>query len=240
MDNTEKPGESNRGRKGINPLEQVRSNPLFSSLSQEAWEGLLPHMATLRLSPGQAVFYQGDPFRGFFVLLRGSVKLFRLAVDGQEKVIELIRSGQTFAEAILFSRGALYPVSAEATEESRLLHIAAAPYRKILEDSPELCLNLLSGMSQKLHQLVLEIDRLTLQHARERLLSYLLQEAGSQGLGENIVHLRMTRKILASRLSVQPETLSRLFKMLKQEGLVEESGKTLRIVDMETMRRALE
>lgn len=221
-----------------NHLQQVRQNTLFSQFSEPDWLHLTPHFSQKSLAKGEMLFQQGDEAHRFYFVIKGNIRLFRLSSDGQEKVVELIKPNQTFSEAVMFAPGRLkrYPINAEATDNTLVLSMHHNPYLKLLHNNPSICFALLSDMSQRLHKLLLEIDRLTLQQSRERLLSFLLQESLSKGTTQPLILLEVTRKVLASRLSVQPETLSRLFRRLKSEGVLEEEGRTIRILKMEALR----
>ncbi|MBF0623351.1 MAG: Crp/Fnr family transcriptional regulator [Magnetococcales bacterium] len=218
------------------PLAPARESYLFAHLSEPAWQRLRPAFQRRRLESGALLFQQGDPFEHFFFVLSGGVKLFRMSAEGQEKVLEVVEPGATFAEAIMFSGGHRYPVNAEAVTESVLLAMPQKPYMELLKKQPELCFDLLAGMSRRLHGLVMEINRLTLLRARERLIGYLVRQAVPAESGGAVVKLPMTRKVLASRLSIQPETLSRLLGALKRAGQIREAESALLIPDPAALR----
>ncbi|ABK42985.1 transcriptional regulator, Crp/Fnr family [Magnetococcus marinus MC-1] len=210
-------------------LDQTRKSHLFTPLSEPAWLPLAAQLSRRTLASGEILFQQGDPFEAFFLVLRGGIKLYRLSADGAEKVIEVIMPGQTFGEAVMFAQGNRYPVTAEALEATVLVAVPSSAYMAMLQRYPEASVGLLKDMSQRLHHLVMEVDRVTLQRARERLLSYLGQQVAC-GNGSSCT-LKMPRKVLASRLSMQPETLSRLFRGLKDQGIIAEQGQIITVLD---------
>jgi CRP-like cAMP-binding protein len=158
--------------------------------------------------------------------------LSRTSTDGCEKVIELVQPGKTFAEAVMFMEEATYPVNAESVEDSKVIGFDGDSFKTLLRDSPETCFRLLSILSRRLHGHVDEIDKLTLSTAMTRLVAYLLQLAD----GSSDIHLTVSKNLLASRLSIKPETLSRLFSKLHKEGLVTVHGQSIAIHDTEALR----
>ncbi len=86
---------------------------------------------------------QGQPAERFFLVLKGRVKLYRISTDGQEKVVEIIQAGQTFAEAVMFMQRSEYPVCAETLEAVQLVSFPNRLMLTLLEESPQTCLHLL-------------------------------------------------------------------------------------------------
>lgn len=218
-------------------LSQVQ---LFSALSAEQLQTVLRSMMRVRLMPPDILFSQGQPAERFYLVVEGGIDLFRLSEKGDEKVIDIIRPGQTFAEAVMFMAGHAYPVSARAELPSELLSFENRTFRRLLEDSPETCMRLLATMSRRLHHLVMEIDNLSLRDATHRLVQYLLQEVPEQQAGALSVKLDMPKHVLASRLSIQPETLSRILARMRAQELLAVSGSRIELRDIPALRRFLE
>ncbi len=200
---------------------KIQANPLFSDLDRDQLARVLDGMTLIEMESGQTLFEQGMPAKAFFLLLEGSVKLTRLSPDGNEKVIDLIHPGQTFAEAVIFNGGPGYPVNAVALAPSRLVSIDAAVYLAVLHDSPKACLDIMARISQRLHWLVNEVERLTLHNATYRLVTYLLDQNPDASDKNCDVCLSAPKHVIASRLSIKPETLSRTLKRLSDSGLVQ-------------------
>jgi len=214
-------------------LAELRHASLFSALDDAQLAQVLTGTERRELQPDESLFEQGRPAERFFLLRRGLVKLARLSPAGDEKVIELVQVGQTFAEALMFSgqRG-VYPVSARAVEPSEVLGFDSRAFVALLKASPEACLALLGAMSRRLHSLVEEIDRLALQSASARLADYLLSNAE-----DGVVSLRTPKNVLASRLSIQPETLSRIFARMVADGLLDVQGAHIVLRRPDELRR---
>lgn len=207
---------------------------LFRRLSEAQLERVSRRAHRLRLDEGQALFEQGDPAQRFYFVLSGQIKLFRLSPAGNEKVIDLVMPGNTFAEALMFLESPRYPVGAQALEASEVISLDAGDFAEMLSGSVKTCFLLMADMSQRLRGLIGEIDHLTLQSATCRVAGYLLAQVPADG--EEFA-LQVPKQILASRLSVKPETFSRIIKQLSIREILEVRGSRVRIRDREALRR---
>ena len=217
--------------------EELRGIYLFSVLDDEQLTRILSSTQILRFAEGERLFDHGQPSRHYFFLRSGQIKLFRSARDGGEKVIEIVRAGETFAEAVMFMGEArAYPVSAQAIVDSELLAFDQQTMLGILEQSTPTCMRLMAGMSRRLRQQVDEIDRLTLHNATYRLANYLLQQIPRGVLESPELHLTTPKHIVASRLAIQPETFSRILSRLAEAGCVEVHGQNIVLTDIEALR----
>jgi CRP-like cAMP-binding protein len=213
-------------------IEELRTAPLFSGLSDEQLERVARHAARVSLDAGQLLFSQGDASQRFFLVLEGQVRLFRLSPDGGEKVIEIVALGQTFAEALMFLNAPRYPVCAAALCPTELIGIDSRDFASMLRESMDTCFVLLGDLSQRLRALIGEIDNLTLHTATSRIAGYLLMKlpAGCKSLD-----LEVRKGILASRLSVKAETFSRVEKNLIDQGIIEVDGGHVTILDQASL-----
>lgn len=215
----------------------LRQHFLFAGLSDPQFARIAATARQLPIRDGQEVFRAGDPAERFFLVESGLIQLYRLSAAGEEKVIELVRPGQTFAEALMFMERRRYPVSARAIGDSTLIGFAMAPFHAVLQESPATCLRLLGAMSQRLHQLLQEIDHLSLHNATARVVRLLLQAAPEAGAKRYAVEWQTPKQVLASRLSVRPETFSRILKQLSHAGLIRVHGRKVEVLDGEGLER---
>jgi CRP-like cAMP-binding protein len=235
-------GTDDMTTKQVNP-DEIRGLPLFAGLDEEQLNLIARHTGVVELRRGQPLFRNGDPAVNFFYLQRGQLKLTRSSFDGDEKVISVVRAGQTFAEAALFMESAGgYPVSAIGIEESRVLALPGEVIKKLLRNSPETCFRVMAVMSVRLRELVLQIDELTLHNATHRLASYLLSRLpdGANSEPGSDIRLVTPKVVIASRLSIQPETFSRILARLRDEGLVASEGSSIVVKDVTGLRRLVQ
>jgi len=216
------------------PPEALARIVLFKSMASAEVETLRSTMRVRELDEGERLFDFAQPAMHFFYVEDGLVKLFRNAADGSEKVIEVVRPGETYAEAVMFMRRVDgYPVSAEAIVPSRVWAFDSATMVKLLHDSVDNCFNLLADLSIRLRHHVDEIDRLTLHDATFRVVGFLLQQVPEGTVSGTEVNLSMPKNVLASRLAIQPETFSRILGRLSKEGLLRVNRNDIVLVDLE-------
>ena len=215
--------------------DHLRQSPLFSGLDQEQLSEIAHHAHPLELKEGQSLFNHGEPVHSFFFVIDGLIKLYRQSPSGQEKIIELENPGQTFAEALMFNDQPVYPVSAIAMKPARVISISTRHFRDILLRSPELSFRVMGELSLRLHELINEIDHLSLMTGRNRVAAYFLDQAALKG---DDFHLDIPKHAIASILSLQPESFSRLIKELVKRGAIEIHDSHIRVLDADELRRA--
>jgi CRP-like cAMP-binding protein len=216
--------------------QQIRENHLFRALSDEQMEQLCAATTVKSLDQGEHLFEAGSRADEFYLLTSGQIKLYRLSPAGQEKVIEIIRPGQTFAEALMFLDIPTYPVNAQALANVELYAIKNRVFLDILRGSVDICFQVMAAMSVRLKHHLNEIDALTLQNATLRVVNYLghLIPSGDTDAAE--ITLPAAKNIIASRLSITPETLSRILHTLSSRGLISVEGLHIKVHDVDGLR----
>ena len=207
--------------------------PLFSGLSEELLRFLLADATVHAFPRNRVVFLQGDAANAFFVIFEGWVKLFRESLEGQESVIAVFGRGESFAEAAIFESH-VYPVSASMVEDGELLAIPAKSFIKRVEENSALALNMMAAMSRHQRHLVSQIERLSTRSSVERLAEFLVRLSPTADTAAT-VRLPLDKTLIAARLGMKPETLSRGLAKLRQLG-VETSGNTVVIPDLAALR----
>ena len=177
-------------------IAELRRHHLFSRLPDAALQEVCASANLKRLPTGASLFHQGDKADRFYFLFSGQIKLHRVVCDGQEKLVEVMRAGESFAEALLFKGTPSYPVSATALKASLVASLNGPHYRRILEQQPDICLDILATLSIRLHQRMTEIDTLTLANASHRVVRFLAQ---SQQDDSGVVMLDVPKRLIASK-----------------------------------------
>lgn len=201
-------------------IEELKEADLFSQLETSDLASLLAIARTRQVKDGEILFSAGDQSSGFYVLLEGKIKLYKVSADGKEYILRVVRVGQTFAEAAAFS-GHTYPVFAETMSPCRLVYFDTNEFRDLIQHSPQLALNMIATMAALLQSLNQKIEDLSLREVAARLSRHLLARArvthGEATDGVSF-QLETTKSALAARLGTISETLSRTFKKLQQHG----------------------
>ena len=221
----------------LSPAE-IASVPLFHSLKPGQLRRIAAHMQRLELANGAQLFAQEQEAAAFYLVQSGNIVLKRTSMKGDEKVMDIVQPGQTFAEAVMFMDRHTYPVSATASGHSVLIEIDSENFKSVLAESIDTCFRIMGDLSVRLRRWVEEIDRLTLQNATCRIMGYLNNQLPHDADGPVEVVLPAPKNRIASRLSITPETLSRIFSELQHEGLLSIRGKVVSIHDIEVFRRA--
>ncbi|MEE9493261.1 MAG: Crp/Fnr family transcriptional regulator [Gammaproteobacteria bacterium] len=217
-------------------LAQVRSNLLFHSFSDEQFNTIYQQASCTELEEGETLFSQEQPSHEFFLLTSGQIKLCRCSTEGNEKIIDLISPGSSFGEAIMFAKQPVYPVSAMALLPSQIICFNSNVYLDTLHQSTEACFSIMAQMSRRLHWQIGEIDRLTLHTAMFRVVAYLIDQLPSTQIGASQIQLQTPKNVIAARLSITPETLSRSFAKLNREGLISIHDDSVTLIDIDRLK----
>lgn len=206
--------------------------PLFQHMDPGELQRLADGCSLQRLCRGDTVFSVGQPCEEFHVTVMGQVKLFAISPSGQEKVIELIGPGNSFAEAIMFMDKP-YFVNAQALTDTLLLKVGKQAVLTELALDPRFALRMLAGISRRLHGLVADVEAYALHSGLQRVIGYLVRDqdcsiAANAGV---TVSLPVSKATIASRLSLTPEYFSRVLHELESAGLIEINKRDIRILD---------
>jgi CRP/FNR family transcriptional regulator len=208
--------------------------PLFSGLADEHLETLADIAVPKRVTKNAVLFREGDNARGFYLLLKGKVKLSKVSTGGKEQILHFVQSGQSFAEAALYMNKT-YPATAQALEESELYFISSEALSDALGSHPGLAMNLIAHLTRYLQLLTRKVEELSLMDATARLAQHLL---GGMDKATGLVRLGAGKGQTASSLGMAVETFSRTLTKFKEEGLVKEASPgVLQVLDAEGLEK---
>ncbi len=211
----------------------LEQTALFAGLGEEELAHLLVDASLRSYGRGHVVFVQGDPADRLFVVLDGWVRLSRVTAEGQQVTIHIFGPGESIAEAAVFQMRR-YPVTGEAVDHTRLLVISARSLLARLRARTDLCFNMMASMALRLHRFVEQLEQITSRSAAERVALFLSRLCpGERGPCE--LRLPLDKTLIAARLGMQPETLSRAFAKLRTVG-VETHGHRLMVRDVAALR----
>lgn len=207
--------------------------PLLSALENKDIATLLEGAQVVSYLAPTLLFSQGDAADRFFIVLEGQVKLMALTEEGAQTVVEVFEPCCSFAEAAMFA-SRRFPLSAEVAEGSRLIHIPAGTFLRRLADNKPQAFRMLATLSSWQRRLMQEIAEIKGKSPGQRLGSFLLSLTDVEQ-GPARMHLPMKKAVIASRLGVTPESLSRAMARLKSVG-VERAGREIRVADVAQLR----
>lgn len=191
--------------------------PVFSGLKPQALDVLLAQARVVNLRPNSMLFRQGEPASSFFVILEGWIKLYRITPAGDEAVLNVFAKGQSFAEAVTFSAGR-YPAMASAVTRTRVMLIPADHIVDCVRKMPEVALAMIASTSQHLHLMISRVEQLTAQSGMQRVADFLISLTPCVK-GPCTIALPYDKSLIAGRLGLKPESLSRVFAKLRTMGV---------------------
>lgn len=212
----------------------LRNNELFAYLTEEQLRQLEHHAFQLSLRDGQWLFRQGERVNRFYLVSSGRLGLLRLSPDGSEKVIEIVTPGNCCGGGLLFTEEPRYAVCALALEQAEVISLDTAVLLRLLQASVATYFQLMTTMSRHISHLVEEIEQIALHTATSRFACYLLSKVPVTG---QVLTLDLRKGIIASLLTIKPETFSRLIKDLTERGIIVVSGPQVRILDRTAMEQ---
>jgi len=202
---------------------------LFSGLEDEDRRSVAALAIERRIPAGQVLFREGQAAEGFYVVLDGRVKVYKLSPDGRQQILHVFGPGQAFAEAAMFA-GETFPAFAEALAESRVAFFPRDRFLKGLSDNPALAAGLIASLARLCRQLTTLVGQLALQDVAGRLARYLADLARRKGTAMEkgaTVRLDLPKGELARHLGVAPETLSRALGRLASADLIAVEGRVI-------------
>ncbi len=212
----------------MKPIAEVLSiSPLFSDLPEDHRLQIQQITIEKNYRKGETIFIDGDDSNGFYLIMDGQVKIFKLSSDGKEKILHIFSKGEPIGEVAMFS-GRGFPANAETLIQSRLAYFPKKAFVRLISEKPTLAMNMMAVLSKRLKHFSTQIEELSLKDVPGRLAVYLTYLAEEQGNSDKVT-LNITKGQLASLLGTIPETLSRMMARMSLQNLIEVQGRDITI-----------
>ncbi|MEJ1498078.1 MAG: Crp/Fnr family transcriptional regulator [Candidatus Sedimenticola sp. (ex Thyasira tokunagai)] len=213
-----------------------KSIPVFNGFSKQQINQLLTRTLEIDLNESDMLFTSGSKADNFYIVVSGANKLYRLSSNGNEKVIDIANPGDVIGLPSLFLQEPSYSYWCQSVTDTQLLAIDRKCFLKTIADSPDILIKLLGELSCQVQNKIDEIDSICLKSAGTRFADYLVANI-SEVNDTKAVHLRANKNTLASKLSITPETLSRLIRTFKQKNILGCQGNHHFLIhDIETLQ----
>jgi CRP/FNR family transcriptional regulator len=216
----------------------IASSLLFQGLAEDQLKEIADISIEKRFDKGRLIFNEEDDGNGFYLISEGQVKVFKLSSDGKEQILHIFGPGDPFGEVPVFS-GQKFPANAAAIEKVSLLCFPRKTFIELISSRPNLALNMLAVLSKRLRQFATQVENLSLKEVPSRLAHYLIYLIEDQG-NSDIVMLGISKGQLASLLGTIPETLSRIFARMNNQGIIEVKDRSIRILNQNGLRELAE
>ncbi len=216
-----------------NILKVISGIPLFNGLPENQIKEIVHICLTRNYSKGEVIFNEGDDGNGFYVVMDGLVKVFKISLEGKEQILHILGPGEPFGEVPVFS-GQSFPANAEAIARSQLVFFPRTAFVDLITANPYLALNMLAVLSMRLRQFTIQIENLSLKEVPARLAGYLIYLAEEQNSRDSVT-LEISKGQLASLLGTIPETLSRIFSKMSGQRLIEVQDRKIQLLDPEAL-----
>ena len=218
-------------------VDLLRRCPLFAGLREEDLKRVRTIASLRRVGKKEILFGDGEEARGFYVILSGKIKLYKISSEGKEQILHVVSAPDAFAEAALFLEGT-YPAFAEALSDAQLLFFPKRDFVHLIERNPQLSINIIVSLSHFLKKFASLIEELSLKEVSSRIAKYLIDlslKLSREGKNPKEVELDLSKTQLASRLGTISETLSRTLAKMKARGIIDVRKNRILILDRESL-----
>jgi len=235
---------------GINPIipaqvlegepmsvELLKQCPLFAGLREEDLKRIRGIALLKQVGKKEVLFSDGEQAKGFYVILSGKVKLYKISPEGKEQILHMVSAPDAFAEAALFLEGS-YPAFAEALVDSQLLFFPKRDFIHLIERNPQLSINMIVSLSHFLRKFASLIEELSLKEVSSRVAKYLIDlslKSAKDGKTPKEVDLDLSKTQLASKLGTISETLSRTLSKMKAKRVIDVNKNKILILNRELL-----
>jgi CRP/FNR family transcriptional regulator, dissimilatory nitrate respiration regulator len=210
-------------------IDHINAIPLFEGLPRSQHESLAVISVSRSYTKGQTIFSEGDEGTGFYAIVSGRVKIFKLSPEGKEQILHIFGPRDIFGEVAVFT-GHGYPAYAEAYTPCSLLFFPKNAFIELIRKDPSMALNMLAVLSLRLRRFAALIEDLSLKEVPGRLAAYLLYLSKTSRNADDL-ELDISKGQLASLLGTIPETLSRILGKMNQQGYIRTEKSHINIID---------
>ena len=216
-------------------VEFLRSIPYFSGLNQAELDSVKQFTFEKLAERGEVVLLEGEPAEALFFVVSGAVKVFKTSAEGKEQILNIVRPGESFNDVPIFD-DAPNPASAQAMVPVVLYGIRKGELRTIIQRQPQMALNIIKVLAERLRQLVSLVEDLSFRHVIGRVARILLEQAGD-GAGTSP---RLTQQEMAAMAGTVREVVGRSLKTLEEEGAIRLEHHRIVITDRRVLEEMVE
>jgi len=219
----------------VSKLELLKSTPYFSGLSSTELESISKLVFEKSYERGEMLLLEGETAEALYFVASGAVKVFKTSAEGKEQILTIIRPGETFNEVPIFN-GDLNPASAQAMVPVLLYGIRKNGLEVILRKYPQVALNVIKVMANRLRHLVSLVEDLSFRRVIGRVARILLENAGDGAAPRP----RLTQCDIAAMAGTAREVVSRSLKTLEEDGVIRVDRHRIIITNRDVLKKMVE
>ena len=211
----------------------LKQCPLFAGLEAEELKKVRAIAIPKQVRKKEIIFSDGAEAKGFYVVLSGKVKIFKVSSEGKEQILHIVSAPDAFAEAALFLEGT-YPAYAETLSDCHLLFFPKRSFIQMIEKNPQLSINMIVTLSHYLKRFAMLVEELSLKEVSSRIAKYLLDlllKSSKEGKSTAEVELDLSKTQLALKLGTISETFSRTLGKMKAKGIIDVKKSKIHILN---------
>jgi len=219
-------------------IRQIRKIPLFGNLPDDVLKIIDRILVRREFNRGGHIFSEGSESTGFYIVINGRVKVYKLSADGKEQILHIVKQNELLGAVSAFAGGP-YPAHADAMEKTEALYFPRDEFLELVKTEPSVVMNMITNLAFRLHMFTRMIEDLSLKEVPGRLAAYLLYLCDQHGCSDS-VEIDITKGQLASLLGTIPETLSRILKKMSERDILQVSGRTIKLLDREALQHIVD
>ncbi len=216
-------------------VEFLKSIPYFSGLTLAELDSIRRLIFEKAVERGEIILLEGESAEVFFFVASGVVKVFKTSAEGKEQILNIVHPGESFNDVPIFDDGP-NPASAQAMGPVVLYWVRKAGLQTILEDYPQVTLNIIKVLAERVRQLVSLVEDLSFRHVISRVAKILLEYTGD-GPGPRP---RLTQQEMAAMAGTAREVVGRSLKSLEEEGVIRFDRHRIVITDKKALQEMVE
>jgi CRP/FNR family cyclic AMP-dependent transcriptional regulator len=219
--------------------ELLRRLPLFATISPPALDAVAERTVPRTVAAGTRLFAEGEVCQGLYVVASGRVAVYRASPDGREQVLHVQEAGQPIAEVPLFDGGP-YPASARTLEDSRLFFLPRDAFEWLYRNNPEVADAVIRDLGRRLRRMVRLVEKISLRDVPARVAATIREYADAAAALDTGAPFRLprTQEALAAELATTREGVARALAQLRKDGIIEQKGAMVRVLDAKRLRQA--
>jgi CRP-like cAMP-binding protein len=196
---------------------------LLGKLSRDEIDTLLHFSRVERYPAGREIFAKGSPGQSMMAVLRGTVKVSSLSLDGKEIVLRVVHPGDVFGEIAMLD-GEERTGIATASEDCEVLVLNRRDFMPMLERHADICIILLRILCRRLRQTSEQFEDVLFRHLEWRIAKALLQLAETTGRRDAdgvSIDLHLSQRELANLVGGSRESVNKHLQTLHRKGLID-------------------